>query len=54
MPPSQLDTLGRGGSYEEFVELMRVSAGIDRKKTVKVITKLMDLDRPFDVSLLSV
>ena len=42
--------MSRGGTYEEFVELMQVAGGIDRRKTVKSLTKLLEMDLPFDVS----
>lgn len=44
----QLDHMSRGGTYEEFVELMQVAGGIDRRKTVKSLTKLLEMDLPFD------
>ena len=44
----------RGGLYEEFTELMQVAGGIDRRKTVKCLTKHLEMDRPFDVGISTV
>ena len=41
--------MSKEGAYDEFVELMQVAGGIDRKKTVKTLTKLLDMEKPFDV-----
>ena len=46
----QLDNMSKDGLYDEFVELMQVAGGIDRKKTVKTLTKLLDMEKTFDVS----
>ncbi|KAL5266615.1 hypothetical protein ACHWQZ_G003850 [Mnemiopsis leidyi] len=46
----QLDNMSKDGLYDEFVELMQVAGGIDRKKTVKTLTKLLDMEKTFDPS----
>ena len=46
----QLDNMSIDGLNDEFVELMQVAGGIDRKKTVKTLTKLLDMEKTFDVS----
>lgn len=44
----QLDVISRDEDYQEFVQLIQVASGIDRRRTVKHATKLLDLDLPFD------
>jgi len=46
----QIELIGLSGTYDEFRELMQLAAGLDRRKTLKIIAKEIDMEKPFDPS----